>query len=106
MIGWSAAGGSNMIMTRDLRGSGSTLKGDLFLLAMVSGFEVPTNTNERAHPHAAISPPPPSPPPDCATHARPLHPAALAFVSYGKVLVRVRVLPTPGLAKTYLPGRK
>jgi hypothetical protein len=30
-------------------------------------------------------------PPDCATHARPLHSAALAFVSYGIVLVRVRV---------------
>ena len=27
-----------------------------------------------------------------ATHAHPLHPAALAFVSYGIVLVRVRVL--------------
>ena len=30
-------------------------------------------------------------PPDCATHARPLHHAASAFVSYGIVLVRVRV---------------
>ena len=29
--------------------------------------------------------------PDCATHARPLLPAALAFVSFGFVLVRVRV---------------
>ena len=29
--------------------------------------------------------------PERATHAHPLHPAALASVSYGKVLVRVRV---------------
>ena len=31
-----------------------------------------------------------------ATHAHPLHPAALAFVSYGIVLVRVRVHDTRG----------
>ena len=32
--------------------------------------------------------------PFCAVVRSPLHPAALAFVSFGKVLVRVRVLVT------------
>ena len=62
---------------------------NLFLLAIVSGFEGPTNTLERAHPQAAeLAPLLPS---DCVTHARPLLPAALASVSYGFVFVRVRV---------------
>ena len=37
----------------DGRGVGSTLKGDLFLLAIVSGFEGPTHTLERALPQVA-----------------------------------------------------
>ena len=76
-----------MILTGDIRGVGSTLRGDLFLLTMVSGFEVPTTTHTSERIHTPPSPPPPSSPSDCATHARPLLPAALAFVPYGFVLV-------------------
>jgi hypothetical protein len=45
-----------------------------------------------------------------ATHAHPLHPAALAFVSYGIVLVRVRVPEDPinlrgrAVRCSYVPG--
>ena len=49
-----------MIMTKE----GSALKGDSFFLAIVSGFEGPTHTLERALPQTAelapSHPPPPS----------------------------------------------
>jgi hypothetical protein len=58
----------------------------------------PYSTCKRGRPttprHARLYVPPsgfPLFPPDCATHARPLHLAALAFVSYGIVLLLVRV---------------
>ena len=46
--------------------------------------------------HACIQPPPLPLPPDCATHARPLQPAALASVPFGIVLGRVRVESSRG----------
>ena len=51
-----------------------------------------THLSERSHrPLNSLPPTPPLLPSDCATHARPLLPAALASVSFGFVLVRVRV---------------
>jgi len=48
----------------DKRGIGSALKGGLFLLAIVPGFEGPTHALERALPQAAqlALPHPPTPP--------------------------------------------
>jgi hypothetical protein len=52
---------------------------------------------------------PPLFPPDCATHARPHHATALALVSYGMVLVRVRVrllgAPWPVLRRWHVSKR-
>ena len=57
-----------------------------------AGVRDGVHAQERSHrPLNSLPPTPPLLPSYCATHARPLLPAALASVSFGFVLVRVRV---------------
>ena len=74
-------------------GEHHTKKAFLHKHALTGFTPQPTPTHSSAL-HFRVCPKPPLFPPDLmrVTHAHPLNPAALAFVPFGVVLVRVRVL--------------